>query len=233
MTALPLGTIDAATLTWADLRFSLIGCSALLMEATTPFDTRLQHRILALAEQVRDWDEVAEPVPGVGNLMLVFANPRMVDPARLCDRIARLWPDIAPAPPSGRVIEVPVIYGGPMASDLAAVCAHTGFGPEELARRHAAPDYIVATIASAPGFGYLIGMDPQIATPRKKVPSLNMPKGAVTIGGAQSGISVSKGPNGWNAIGHTDLITFDPHAARPVTLCPGDVVRFRIEEIRP
>lgn len=233
MTVPSLGTTRAATLTRAGLRFSLIGCSALLVEATAPFDVLLQRRILALAEQIRGWDEVAEPVPGVGNLMLVFGDPRDVVPGRLCERIAKLWPRIRPAALSGRVIEVPVIYGGALASDLVAVCAHTGFGPEELARRHAAPDYTVAAIASAPGFGYLIGMDPRIATPRKKVPSLDMPKGAVTIGGAQSGISVSKGPNGWNAIGHTDLVTFDPHAAQPVTLCPGDIVRFRIEEIRP
>lgn len=233
MTSPSPGTTAHPTRTLAGLRFSLIGCSALLIETVAPFDVLLQRRILALSDRVRDWEEVAEPVPGVGNLMLVFSDPRKTAPGPLCDRISRLWPGIAPAPLSGRVIEVPVTYGGAIASDMAAVCAHTGLAPEDLARRHAAPDYTVATIASAPGFGYLIGMDPHLATPRKAVPSLDMPKGAVTIGGAQSGISVSKGPNGWNAIGHTDLVTFDPRAARPVTLCPGDIVRFRIKEILP
>jgi KipI family sensor histidine kinase inhibitor len=226
-----LGSLCTANVTLAGLRFSLIGSTALLIEAMEPMATAVQQRILALADTARGWAEVSEPVPGVGNLMLVFADPRSVDPTALVDRIAALWPGLKPLPLTGRVIEVPVIYGGDIATDLLAVCDHTGFRPDELARLHSAPDYTVATVASAPGFGYLMGMDPRIAVPRKTVPSLDMPKGAVTIGGPQSGISVSRGPNGWNAIGHTDLIMFDPSATPPAMMRPGDVVRFAIQDI--
>ncbi|MFV0335181.1 MAG: 5-oxoprolinase subunit PxpB [Tropicimonas sp.] len=226
-----LGSLNVANVKRVGLRFSLIGCSALLVEAPGQVDPPLQQRILALTGAVRDWPEVAEPVPGVGNLMLVLADPAATDPETLVERIAGIWPDLRPLPLSGRVIEVPVIYGGELATDLASVCAQTGFGLEELARIHAAPDYTVASVASAPGFGYLMGMDPRIAVPRKTVPSLNVPKGAVTIGGRQSGISVSHGPNGWNAIGHTDLLMFDPDATPPSMMRPGDVVRFSIQEI--
>lgn len=225
------GSLTVATVTRAGLRFSLIGSTALLVEAGGPVDTPLQQRILALAEIALAWPEVAETVPGVGNLMLVFADPRALDPDALTERIARSWPGLRPLPLTGRVIEVPVTYGGALATDMAAVCAHTGFGPEKLARLHAGPDYTVAAIASAPGFGYLMGMDQRIAVPRKSVPSLDMPKGAVTIGGPQCGISVSRGPNGWNAIGQTELVTFDPGATPPATMRPGDVVRFTIREI--
>lgn len=226
-----LGSMSAATVTRAGLRFSLIGCSALLLEAMDAVDTPLQQRILALSEIARHWPEVAEPVPGVGNLMLVFSNSRAVDPEALVERIASCWPRLKPLPLTGKVIDVPVVYGGDMATDLRDVCDHTGFGPEKLARLHSAPDYTVATVASAPGFGYLMGMDPRIAVPRKSVPSLDMPRGAVTIGGRQSGISVSRGPNGWNAIGHTDLVMFDTDASPPAMMRPGDVVRFSIQEI--
>lgn len=226
-----LGSLCTANVTLAGLRFSLIGSAALLLEALEPMAPPLQQRILALANETRDWPEVDEPVPGVGNLMLVFADPRALDPASLVNRIAALWPGLKPMPLTGRVIEVPVVYGGDVATDLHAVCERTGFRPKELARIHSGPDYTVATVASSPGFGYLLGMDPRIAVPRKTVPSLDMPKGAVTIGGPQSGISVSRGPNGWNAIGHTDLIMFDPAASRPAMMRPGDIVRFAIQDI--
>lgn len=226
-----LGSLSAATVTRAGLRFSLIGSSALLLETQDTLDTQLQQRILSLSDTVRNWPEVAEPVPGVGNLLLVIANPRGFDPETLVARIADCWPQTKPRPLTGKVIEVPVVYGGVTATDLHAVCAHTGFDPEKLVELHAAPDYTVATVASSPGFGYLMGMDPRIAVPRKAVPSLNTPKGAITIGGPQSGITVAPGPNGWNAIGHTSLIMFDANASPPAKMRPGDVVRFTIQDI--
>ena len=58
--------------------------------------------------------------------------------------------------------------------------------------------------AAIPGYCYLGGMDPRIATPRRKVPVLSIPGGAVSIGGAQTGVSASDGPSGWNTIGTTD-----------------------------
>ena len=98
-------------------------------------------------------------------------------------------------------------------------------------RRHYQGEYTVVALGSAPGFGYLHGLDPLLATPRKKVPSLNMLKGTVTIGGAQTGVSVLTGPNGWNAIGFAELEVFDPHAANPALMAPGDSIRFLPERI--
>ena len=67
--------------------------------------------------------------------------------------------------------------------------------------------------------------------PRKKVPSLRMLKGMVTIGGMQSGISVLTGPNGWNSLGFTEITMFDATAEQPAVLAPGDRVRFLPERI--
>lgn len=228
-----IGQLDSPCHERGGLRFSLIGAQALSIEPLQPFSLPLQRRILALSASARDWPELAEPVPGVGNLMLVFADPRQLDLWELIDRIAGCWPDLTQLPPSERLIEVPVVYGGDTAIDMTEVCRVTGFAPDEVARLHSAPEYMVATVASAPGFGYLMGMDPRLAVPRKTVPALDMPKGAVTIGGAQTGISVSRGPNGWNAIGETAISMFDPTLDQPSLLQPGDRLRFVIEDICP
>lgn len=55
-----------------------------------------------------------------------------------------------------------------------------------------------------------------------------MVEGSVIIGGAQAGIMPVTAPSGWHIIGHTDTALFDPAAADPVLLRPGDTVRFLV-----
>ena len=111
---------------------------------------------------------------------------------------------------------------------MADVAAHTGLTPDAIAEIHAAPLYPVYALGSHPGYCYLGGMDPRIATPRRKVPVLRIPGGAVSIGGAQTGVSASPGPSGWNTIGSTQMSFFDAGRAPPALLQPGDSIRFRI-----
>ena len=47
----------------------------------------------------------------------------------------------------------------------------------------------------------------------------------------QAGISVSTGPNGWNAIGWADTPMFDLTKHPPCLLAPGDRIRFVAERI--
>ena len=81
------------------------------------------------------------------------------------------------------------------------------------------------------GVGTAGAMDPRIATPRRKVPVLSIPGGAVSIGGAQTGVSASAGPSGWNTIGCTAMSFFDPSKDPPATLQPGDMIRFRVQGV--
>ncbi len=91
--------------------------------------------------------------------------------------------------------------------------------------------YPVYALGSHPGYCYLGGMDRRIATPRRKVPVLSIPGGAVSIGGAQTGVSASEGPSGWNTIGSTAMCFFDPTQDPPALLRPGDTIRFRVEKV--
>ncbi|MFV8671414.1 carboxyltransferase domain-containing protein, partial [Ralstonia pseudosolanacearum] len=54
---------------------------------------------------------------------------------------------------------------------------------------------------------------------------------AVSIGGAQTGVSASDGPSGWNTIGSSEMCFFDPDKNPPALLQPGDVLRFRVEKV--
>lgn len=206
---------------------SLLGTSALLFEAPGETSLPTQQRIWALADEAETWPEVREAVPGVNNLLVVFAEP----PRRLRalqDRLCAAWEAAAPLPRDGRVVELPVVYGGEGGPHMADVVAHTGLGVEEIVAIHSAPTYPVYALGSHPGYCYLGGMDPRIATPRRKVPVLGLPGGAVSIGGSQTGVSASAGPSGWNTIGTTAMCFFDPARDPPALLRPGDSIVFRV-----
>jgi len=210
---------------------SCLGTTALLFEA--PGDTTLanQQRIWALSREVAGWPEVREAVPGVNNLLLSFAAPpKRLEP--LETRLLGAWAEAAAMPLDGRVVELPVTYGGAGGPHMADVVAHTGLSVEEIVAIHAAPVYPVYALGSHPGYCYLGGMDPRIATPRRKVPVISIPGGAVSIGGTQTGVSASDGPSGWNTIGTTEMVFFDATRDPPALLQPGGSIVFTVAEIR-
>jgi KipI family sensor histidine kinase inhibitor len=192
-----------------------------------------QQRIWALAREAANWPGVREAVPGMNNLMLSFAQaPRTLgDLGELEARLLAAWLAAEPLPLQGRIVELPVVYGGAGGPHMRDVVEHTGMSIDEIVERHSAPLYPVYALGSHPGYCYLGGMDPRIATPRRKVPVVSIPGGAVSIGGAQTGVSASEGPSGWNTIGSTSMHFFDPAHDPPALLQPGDSIRFRVEKV--
>jgi KipI family sensor histidine kinase inhibitor len=69
-------------------------------------------------------------------------------------------------------------------------------------------------------------VDPSIAAPRHRVPRERVPAGAVGIAGMQTGVYPVESPGGWQLIGHTETVMFDPDRDPPSLLSAGDFVRF-------
>ena len=226
LTTQPLGT----PLVMERAQISVIGGRAFLLEAPGEFDLAAQRRIWALTHEVRTWDDVVETVPGMTNVLAILKSVPE-NPDLVIKRLADAWERAESIDIDGKTIEIAVTYGGEHATDLAALCDHSGLSDSEVVRIHHEGTYTVFALGSAPGFGYLHGLDPRIHMPRKTVPSLKMAKGCVTIGGMQTGVAVLTGPNGWNSIGFADLPMFDPSAASPAIMAPGDLVRFIPERI--
>ena len=142
----------------------------------------------------------------------------------IAGRIARLR-GVTPAP--GRLVEIPVRYGGEDGPDLAPLAAARGLTPDDVVALHTAPEYVVHFVGFMPGFAYLGGLDVRLATPRRAVPRTFVPAGSVGIGGAQTAVYPVASPGGWQLIGRTPLRLFDPRLDPPTLLAPGDRVRFR------
>jgi KipI family sensor histidine kinase inhibitor len=212
-------------------RLHLLGDAALLCELPAPATLAQQQRIWALAERAREWPGVGETLPGMNNLTLTF-DPTAIDLDTLTAQVLQAWPKLPSGGVTGRLVEIPVHYGGEYGPDLADVAAHTGLTPAEVVRRHTAADYVVYLLGFLPGFSFMGGLPPELATPRRAEPRLAVPARSVGIGGEQTGIYPLVSPGGWQLIGQTPLALFDPLAEPPTLLRPGDRVRFVAQSVQ-
>jgi KipI family sensor histidine kinase inhibitor len=128
---------------------------------------------------------------------------------------AAAGPDAGPADRDEPSIDVPVHYGGDDGPDLA-----------DVVELHAGARYRVLFLGFSPGFGYLGGVPSAIATPRRPSPRDRVPAGSIGIAGRQTAIYPRSMPGGWQLIGRTELVLFDPDRVQPALLRPGAAVRF-------
>ncbi|EFR61022.1 MAG: 5-oxoprolinase subunit PxpB [Veillonella sp.] len=124
------------------------------------------------------------------------------------------------------VVEVPTVYGGEFGPDLSFVASHNHLSEDEVISIHSGTDYLVYMLGFIPGFTYLGGMDPRIATPRLSSPRTLIPAGSVGIAGEQTGTYPSDSPGGWQIIGRTSVTMYDMSKAQAALLKAGDYVRY-------
>jgi KipI family sensor histidine kinase inhibitor len=225
----------------SDVRIETLGDRALLLRFGDAIDVELNLRVHAAARALRSAN-----LPGVLDIVPAYASVAVhYEPSAWSDAESAAPPDeriaaqllkIALAQPTGpmasasgeteRVVEIPIQYGGEHGPDLAEVARLTGLNEGEVIARHAGGDYRVAMLGFAPGFPYLLGLDPALHAPRRANPRTRVPAGSVAIGGAQTGIYPRELPGGWQIIGRTPLALFAAERDPPALLAPGQRVRF-------
>lgn len=126
----------------------------------------------------------------------------------------------------GKIISIPIRYGGEFGPDLDEVASNAGLSPEEIVKIHSEQVYEVSMIGFMPGFTYLSGLPEILNCPRKQLPRPNVPAGSVGIAGSQTGIYALDSPGGWQIIGQISWKLFDPERTPPVLLSIGDSIRF-------
>lgn len=220
------------------MRIGPVGDTALRVELGGTMDAATHARVQSACAAL-----AAAALPGVSELVPAYTTVVLhYDPVALSDagappddldgwlgeRVAAVLAGAAKVmPPRGRTVEVPVCYDADFAPDLKRVAAAAGLTEAEVIRRHERGDYWVALVGFAPGFPYLAGLPPELATPRLARPRTQVPAGSIGIAGAQTGIYPLASPGGWNLIGRTPLRLFDPHANPPALLQAGERVKFR------
>jgi KipI family sensor histidine kinase inhibitor len=211
----------------APVRFLPCGDAAVTVEFGTDIDPFINARALAL-DRALD----AEPIPGVIETLptyrsvMVQFDPLVLDYAAFEARVRSLVASHGAEAAPGRRWKVPVVYGGAFGIDLDATAERHGLTPAQLIDRHAAPVYRVYMIGFMPGFTYLGGLDPAIATPRRLDPRPMTPAGCISIGGIQALVAGQAMPSGWHLLGRTPVRTFMAGREPAFLTAPGDEVVF-------
>lgn len=122
--------------------------------------------------------------------------------------------------------KIPVCYDTKFGLDLEELAAVKQFSKEEIISLHSEAIYTIYFIGFLPGFYYLGGLPEKLHQPRRASPRLQIKKGAVGIGGNQTGVYPNVSPGGWNIIGNSPINFFDVSKSKPCFGSQGDKIQF-------
>lgn len=205
------------------MRLVPFGRCAVLVELGEEISPRMLSRVLSVDRALRQIPGVRETVPAYGSVLALLEGPadvRAVEQA-LAERSGEPEPLTR-----SRTHEIPVAYGGVHGPDLDRVAAWAGVSPEEVVALHSGTEYLVYMLGFAPGFPYMATVPDRIAAPRLPRPRTAVPPGSVGVAGRLTGIYPAPTAGGWNLLGRTSLLVFDPTRSPPALLEVGDRVRF-------
>lgn len=193
-------------------------------EISEDINRDLRAYFIAFSEQ--KIEGVIECIPSYTDLMVLY-DPLIIQYRDLLKELKLVAQNIGNIEiPKARTIEIPVLYGKQFGEDMDAVKAHTGLTEKEIIRIHSEKKYLVYMLGFTPGFCYLGGMNPKIATARKEIPSQKIKAGSVGIAAQQTGIYPIDSPGGWQVIGRTPLRLFDPERKHEFLIQAGDYLKF-------
>lgn len=173
--------------------------------------------------QSQKFPEIEDVIVADGSLLLVLQRGAAVSSSL---RTALAAPLAEASLVAGARHDIGVEYGGAAGPDLTALAERAGMDVAAYINSHAAVEYTVAFLGFQPGFPYLTGLPRALQAPRLASPRLRVAAGSVAIGGAYCGIYPVAGPGGWQIIGRTAAVLFEPQRDAPALLMPGDRVRF-------
>lgn len=210
------------------MRYLPSGDCAVTVEFGRVVDRHANMQVMALRDalEASALEGVIETVPTFRSLMIHY-DPLLISYASLCDKIAALEVGALRPASEGRVITLPVAYGGVHGPDLGDVAAASGLNEDEAIALHSGITHYVYMIGFAPGHPYLGDLPDALTLPRRKTPRTRIAPGTVAIAVGQTVIYPFTSPGGWHAIGRTPASLFDIEREIPTLLRAGDKVRFR------
>jgi len=207
------------------------GEQGLVVEFGNVISPEVNARVQRLAGKISEGkvEGVIELVPTYRSLLIYFDPLRLArsDLSRMIERLLAVEGAVDKGGKDKvRVIHVPVCYGGEFGPDLDHVAQHSGLLVDEVVAIHSSRPYLIYMLGFTPGFAYLGGMSPRIATPRLEKPRTKIPQGSVGIADKQTGLYPIESPGGWRLIGRTPLKPFSPGLANPFLFAAGDYLQF-------
>ena len=208
---------------------SPVGDCAISIDFGQVIDPKINRHIRQTVERIQalQLDGIIELVPTYCALLLQY-DAMLYSYAELCNIIEPTLEQTITdhANELVTVVEIVFIFFFLISPFLGFVASHNNLTEDEVVAIHSGTDYLVYMLGFIPGFTYLGGMDPRIATPRLSSPRTLIPAGSVGIAGAQTGTYPSDSPGGWQIIGRTPVTMYDMSKKQAALLSAGDYVRY-------
>ena len=134
--------------------------------------------------------------------------------------------ELSTTPPSYKVVEIPVCYGGEFGPDIKKF-EESGLSETDVIELHSNKEYLVYMLGFMPGFPYLGGLDESLYKDRLDSPRTRIPAGSVGIGGQQTGMYPFISPGGWNLLGRTPIPLYDKNRDHAILYEAGDRIVYK------
>ena len=209
-----------------DIQISQLDERSILIEWPQKIDEAILENIISYKDLVLDYTGVklTNHTPAYASLLLQYGQKVDFDSEK--KELLSLYQNIKSSNRTGfKKWHIPVCYHPSLAVDLESFVSKN-ISHSELVELHTNPEYRVYMIGFLPGFLYLGGLPEPLHLPRKTTPNLKTPKGAIAIGGQQTGIYPLESPGGWHVIGRTPLSLFDINSDKPTPIKQGDFIKF-------
>lgn len=209
--------------------FKIVNERSLVLFLPPPISLEKQEFIWSLKDELKRLAQVKEAVVGMNSLFIYAKKLSFKDFLSLQEACQKLALEVKPKKIQARLIDIEVDYSGP---DLKELANAKQMSVKKLVSLHTAPIYDVYFLGFLPGFVYLAGLDPILATPRLATPRLAVDAGSVGIGGDITGIYPFKSPGGWHILGKSSNLLFDIDKDPPALFKAGDKLRFKAINIK-
>ena len=217
----------------AEPRLLPLGDSAWTVEFGSAIDAATNARVMGLAQRVaqaRTMDPLMAPVtdlvPTFRSLTVHF-DPWTADAGALGPALLALAQQGVEIATQGRRWQLPVCFDEDFAPDLARVCELRQLSRTQVIDGLLGASFRVYKLGFQPGFPYMGGLPPALATPRLPSPRQKVPAQSVAIALDMCSVYPWESPGGWNLLGRTPVVLFDPsQTEQPAMLSAGDELQW-------
>ncbi|GAA4951308.1 5-oxoprolinase subunit PxpB [Algibacter agarivorans] len=210
------------------LTYKRFGERSILVEWPAKIDSEILEDILCLKEKIlnNSVKELVEVKTAYNSLLIIYKEFIESESTEI-SYIDKIYSLNEFAITSNKILwKIPVCYDVSFGIDLEMISEEKNMLKADIITCHSKSLYTIYFIGFLPGFLYLGGLDETLFTPRKATPRLKIEKGAVAIGGNQTGIYPQESPGGWNVIGNSPINFFDSSKKKPCFAKAGDQLQF-------
>ena len=212
-----------------ELTYKPFGKSALLIEWPAKMSPEILENILAFNQKIKTADKkyIIEIIQSINSVTVIYQS-ELISFNKVQSEMDQLYKSESRSVNKNifRKWKIPVCYDISFGLDLKEMALDKELSISEIIGLHANRSYKIYAIGFLPGFLYLGGLSEELYIPRKSEPRLDITKGAVGIGGTQTGVYPNNSPGGWHIIGNTPISFFDVARESPCFANPGDEIEF-------